>query len=75
MFPSLGRIKERRQPLPPNHLKSPPTFILKMIILMLSTQFSLKVPINLRLPQKYQQGTIEKRGQMPLIVNTVFDDV
>jgi hypothetical protein len=80
MFPSLCGIKEKGWPLPPNHPKSPmnlcpPAFILKMIVLMLSTQFILKVPISLRLPQKDQKGTAVKRGQMPLTVNTVFDDV
>jgi hypothetical protein len=75
--PRVCRIKEKGWTLPPHIPKiplniCPPSFILNMIVLILSMQFSLKVPISLRLPQKYQKGTIMKRGQMPLTVNIVF---
>jgi hypothetical protein len=79
MFPSLCKIKEKEWPLPPNNPKSPPNlclhvFILRMIVLTLSVQSNLKVPISLRLPQKYQKETVVIRGQMPLTVNMVFND-
>jgi hypothetical protein len=79
MFPSQRKIKENEWPLPPSHLKSllnlcPILFISKMIVLTLSVQSKLKVPINLRVQQKDQKRAVVKGGQMPLTVNTVFND-
>jgi hypothetical protein len=79
MFPSLSRIKEKKCPLPPSHPKNPlnmclHVFISKMIVLTLSMQSNLKVPISLRMQQKDKIRTTVKGGQMPLIVNTVFND-
>jgi hypothetical protein len=79
MFPSPRKIKEKEWLLPPSHQKSPlnlcvHVFISKMIVFMLSLQSNLKVPINLRLQQKYQKRTTMKGGQMPPTVKTVFND-
>jgi hypothetical protein len=79
MFPSMGKIKEKEWPFPPSHPKSHlnlfiHVFISRIIFLTLSVQSSLKAPIKLRMKMNDQKRTIMKGGQLPLIVNTIFND-